>query len=68
MRAPTSPPPRHDGRQETIRYALDSNARAIRLCLIVTVVIGSLSWLQLAVGLLRHLSTLYLTGAGSFPS
>ena len=41
MRVPTEEQPSHDGRWETIRYALDSNARTIRLCLIWVVLTTS---------------------------
>jgi hypothetical protein len=34
VRVPKSPEPDPSGRWETIRYALDSNARTIRLCCI----------------------------------
>jgi hypothetical protein len=34
MRVPIVRQPCHGGRWETIRYALDSNARTLRLCLI----------------------------------
>lgn len=37
MNLPTLQEPRHGGRWETIRYALDSNARTLRLCLICLV-------------------------------
>ena len=38
MSVPVLRRPRHDiGRWETIRYALDSNARTFRLCLILFV-------------------------------
>jgi hypothetical protein len=43
MRVPASEPPRHAERWETIvRYALDSNARTIRLCLICVAMTCSL--------------------------
>jgi hypothetical protein len=42
MSLPVPHEPRHDGgRWETIRYAIDSNARTLRLCLIWTVSIVS---------------------------
>jgi hypothetical protein len=41
MRVPTVKPSSHGGRWETIRYALGSNARTIRLCLIWIVLITS---------------------------
>jgi hypothetical protein len=37
MRVPASREPRHGGRWETIRYALDTNPRTFRLCLILSV-------------------------------
>ena len=37
MSVPAPRRPRHDARWETIRYALDSNARMLRLCLILLV-------------------------------
>jgi hypothetical protein len=55
MRVPTPTPPRHAGQWETIRYAIDSNARTIRLCLIWVVVIG-FPVLLAATGLLHLLS------------
>jgi hypothetical protein len=54
MRVPTSVPRRHVGRWETIRYALDSNARTVRLCLILAV-IGSPVLAAAAFGVLPHL-------------
>jgi len=41
MRVPTKRRSCHGGRWETIQYALDSNARTFRLCLIWAVVIIS---------------------------
>lgn len=38
MRVPAPREPRHGGRWETIRYALDTNPRTFRLCLILFVV------------------------------
>jgi hypothetical protein len=55
MKVPTPTPSRHVGRWETIRYALDSNARTIRLCLIWIVVIGSSDLAVAAAGRLPHL-------------
>jgi hypothetical protein len=49
------PQPHHAGRWETIRYALDSNARTVRLCVICIVVVGSLALIAAAVGLLPHI-------------
>lgn len=39
MSLPGPQEPRHGGRWETIRYALDSNARTLRFCLIWLVLI-----------------------------
>jgi hypothetical protein len=48
--------PRHDGGQwETIRYALDSNARTFRLCLIWFVVIAAPAAAAAAVELVKHM-------------
>jgi hypothetical protein len=55
MRVPTSPPPRNAGRRETIRYALDSNARTIRLCFILIAVVGSPILAVDAAGLVPHI-------------
>jgi len=41
MRVPTVRQSCHGGRWETIRYALDSNARTLRFCLIWIVLITS---------------------------
>jgi hypothetical protein len=41
MRVPMVKQPCHVGRWETIRYALDSNSRTFRLCLIIIVLIAS---------------------------
>jgi hypothetical protein len=41
MSVPAPRPPRNDGRWETIRYALDSWARTLRLCLIWLVLIAA---------------------------
>jgi hypothetical protein len=41
MRVPMVRQPCHDGRWDTIRYALDSNARTFRFCLIWLVLITS---------------------------
>ena len=48
MRVPT--PPQPPSRWETIRYALDSNARTIRLCFIL--LIGSSAVVLTVIGLL----------------
>jgi hypothetical protein len=49
------PVPRHSdsGQWETIRYALDSNVRTIRLCFIL--VIGSSALAATLMGLMPHL-------------
>jgi hypothetical protein len=39
MRVPATKHPCHGGRWDTIRYALDSNPRTFRLCLILIVLI-----------------------------
>jgi hypothetical protein len=54
MRVPVPTEPRH-GRWETIHYALDSNARTIRLCLILIVVAGSPVVVAVVAHLLPHL-------------
>lgn len=41
MRVPTVRPSCHGDRWETIRYALDSNPRTFRLCLILVVLTAS---------------------------
>jgi hypothetical protein len=53
MRVPKSPEPDPGGRWETIRYAIDSNARTIRLCLIL--LIGSSAVVGAAFATLPHL-------------
>jgi hypothetical protein len=55
MRVPTSKQARYAGQWETIRYALDSNARTLRLCLIWFVVICSPAADAAFAGLLHHL-------------
>jgi hypothetical protein len=55
MRVPTSTQPCHAGRWETIRYALDSNARTIRLCFILIVLVGSPILAAAVTGLLPYL-------------
>jgi hypothetical protein len=55
MSVPKSPEPDPDGRWKTIRYALDSNARTIRLCCIWVVMIGSPILAAAATGLLPRL-------------
>jgi hypothetical protein len=62
MSLPAPKEPRHDGgRWETIRYALDSNARTLRLCLIRAVAIASPVAATVITMLLRHM---LLGGAG----
>ena len=55
MEVPTPIRLRHAGQWETIRYALDSDARTIRLCLIWLVMIGSPILAAAAAGLLPRL-------------
>ena len=56
MRVPTSRQPRHEDRWEAIvRYALGSNARTIRLCLICVAVIGSQVLAVTVASLLPHI-------------
>jgi hypothetical protein len=54
MSLPVPPEPRHGGRWETIRYALDSNARTFRFCLIWVVVIISPAVAAAIAELIRH--------------
>ena len=56
MSVPAPRRPSHaDGRWETIRYALDSNARTFRLCLIFLVTIASPVAAAVAAVLIHHL-------------
>lgn len=55
VRVPKSTRSCHDDKWDTIRYALDSNARTIRLCLIWIVVIGMSTLAATAAGLLPYL-------------
>lgn len=56
MSVPAPREPRHGCRWETIRYALDSNARTLRLCLILLVVtVASSAVASLVAELIRHL-------------
>ncbi len=56
MSVPTPKEPRHDaGRWETIRYALDSNARTLRLCLIWLVAIVSPVAATIVAELIKHI-------------
>jgi hypothetical protein len=45
----------HEGQWETIRYALDSNARTLRFCFIWTVVIISPTVTAAIADLIRHM-------------
>ena len=54
MSVPVSPEPYPGGRWETIRYALDSNPRTLRLCLIWFVVIVSPVAATVITLLMRH--------------
>ena len=56
MSVPAPRVPRHGCRWETIRYALDSNARTLRLCLILLVVtMASSAVAALVAELIRHM-------------
>jgi hypothetical protein len=56
MSLPSPHEPRHDGgRWETIRYAIDSNARTLRLCLIWAVAIVSPVAATVITLLVRHM-------------
>lgn len=56
MSVPARREPRHDGgRWETIRYALDSNARTFRLCLICLVVVAAPAAAAALAELIRHM-------------
>ena len=55
MRVPMVRQSCHGGRWETIRYALDSNARTFRLCLIWAVVITSPAVAAAIADLIRHM-------------
>jgi hypothetical protein len=55
MSLPAPHEPRHDdGRWETIRYAIDSNARTLRLCLIWAVAIASPVAVTVITLMIRH--------------
>ena len=54
MRVPVVRQSSHGGRWETIRYALDSNARTLRFCLIWVVVIVSPAVAAAIADLIRH--------------
>jgi hypothetical protein len=64
MSVPAPREPRHDGRWETIRYALDSNARTLRLCLIWLVVIAAPVAAAAVAELIRH--TLLCEGSAAY--
>lgn len=55
MSVPVPREPRHGDRWETIRYALDSNARTLRLCLIWFVSIASPVVATVVTMLMRHM-------------
>ena len=56
MSVPAPQEPRHDsGRWETIRYALESNARTFRLCLIGLVAVAAPVAGALIAELIRHI-------------
>ena len=56
MSVPAPRPPCHDGgRWDTIRYALDSNARTLRLCLILLVTIVAPAAAAAVAELIRHM-------------
>jgi hypothetical protein len=67
MSLPAPRDPSHDGgKWETILYALDSNARTLRLCLIWAVVIVSPLLVTVVTLLLRHvLLSTFWSDAGS---
>jgi hypothetical protein len=56
MSVPKQKPSLHTGRWETIRYALDSTSRTIRLCLILIVMIGIPALAVAGAGLLEDLA------------
>jgi hypothetical protein len=55
MSVPAPREPRHGGRWETIRYALDNNPRTFRLCLILLVAAVPSCLLALVAELMRHM-------------
>jgi hypothetical protein len=55
MSVPASRQPRNGGRWETIRYALDSNARTFRLCLILVVAAVAPCLATVAAALIHHM-------------
>ena len=65
MRAPMVRPPCHGSRWETIRYALDSNPRTFRLCLIMIVLITSSA---LAAAIALHYGSATVHGVMQVPS
>ncbi len=54
MSLPAPHEPRHGGRWETIRYALDSNARTLRFCLIWLVLVVTPSVAAVIAYLIHH--------------
>jgi hypothetical protein len=64
MSVPARRQPRHAcGRWETVRYALDSNARTFRLCLILLVTILPAVAAAVAAVLIHHVLLLDESGA-----
>lgn len=55
MSGPAPQEPRQGGRWETIRYALDTNPRTFRLCLILSVAAVAPCLAILAAELIRHM-------------
>lgn len=55
MSVPAPREPRHGGRWETIRYALDNNPRTFRLCLILLVAAVPSCLVALVAELIRHM-------------
>jgi len=54
-RRPAQLEPRQGGRWETIKYAIDSNARTLRLCLICIVLVAAPVAAALVAELIRHM-------------
>jgi hypothetical protein len=68
MSVPAPRPPKNDGRWETIRYALDSWDRTLRLCLILLVLIATPAVAAAAVHpLVELMRTMLLCGARPAP-
>jgi hypothetical protein len=55
MSLPTPREPRYGGRWETIRYALDTNPRTFRLCLILSVATVPPCLAAVVAELVRHM-------------